>query len=96
VVARAQPVLSHAQIVRGGTRQYWLTRWLEQHVGDELDAVVLDRVGKRLRIDLVDLSWRRLYRPPRRVEPGQRVRLRVRSADARADEARFELLDDPG
>ena len=95
LVSRAQPVLSHAQIVRNGTRQYWLTRWLEQHEGDVLDVVVLDRVGKRLRVEIVPLSWRRLYRPPRRLEPGQKIQLRVRSADARADEVKFELLDDP-
>lgn len=94
-VSRAQPVLSHAQIVRGGTRQFWLTRWLEQHAGAELDAVVLDTAGRRVRIEIEALSWRRMYRPPRPLEPGQRIRLRVGVASARADQVELELLPQP-
>jgi exoribonuclease II len=94
-VALAQPVLSHAQIVRGGTRQFWLTRWLEQHAGAELDAVVLDTAGRRVRIEIEALSWRRMIRPSRPLEPGQRIRLRVSAANARDEQVELELLPDP-
>ncbi len=94
-VSRAQPVLSHAQIVRGGTRQYWLTRWLEQHAGTELDAVVLDTAGRRVRVEIEALSWRRLIRPSRPLEPGQRIRFRAGAANARAEQVELELLPDP-
>ena len=89
----AQPVLSRARMVSAGSRAYWLLRWLQQNVGAVVDAVVLKIQRRQVRIELLSLTYRLPWRPPRPVRPGERLRLRVDAADPRAGQVSLSLVE---
>jgi len=91
VAREVQPVLSRSRIVSAGSRDYWLCRWLQLHPDEVLDAVVLERQGRRVRVVIESLAWRLPLRPDRRLEEGERIRVVAERADPRAGRPRLKL-----
>ncbi len=81
--------ISRAQITSAATREYWMIRWLEGQLDEEFDAVVLEEQGDRVRIELLDLGLRLPWKPLQTQRVGERIRLRLVDADARAGHVRL-------
>ena len=93
LIREAQPALSRARLVAAGSRDYWLLRWLQRNVGSVLKAVVLKKQRRKVRIELVSLTYRLTWAPPRDVQAGERLQLRVDAADPRAGQVALTLVE---
>jgi exoribonuclease-2 len=73
--------------VESVSRRYWLLRYLEERVGEETEAVVLERSGNRCVVELTETRLRGLCRigSTGGMTPGRRMRVRIIKASARAD-----------
>jgi len=82
-----------ARDIERGALRYWLIRYLEQHVGDEIEAVVLHPVRGGYRVELTETRlWTDCRAMPGvDLRPGAMVYVRVTSADARAETIGLEL-----
>ena len=80
--------------VQNQRRRYWLIRYLEVHMQEEYEALVLERFPHRWRIFIIDLMLDAdlPLQSGQTIEPGQTITVRVRKADAREDTLRFALV----
>ena len=72
-------------------RRYWLLRYLEGQVGQQLDGVVLEAYPNACRVGLDETLLTAFCPVRRRVTPGARVRVRLVRASARGDVLRVAL-----
>ena len=84
-----------AREIEFASRRYWLLRYLESRIGDDVQAVVLERVGSGCKADLTETGLRVFCQPGPgpAPAPGTRVRARLARVSARADEIRLQLVD---
>ncbi len=79
--------------VRAARHRYWLLKWLEARVGQELDAIVMELQVRRWQLLLADVML--LVTIPTEgavgLKPGQWVKVRVERADAFNDVLRVAL-----
>ncbi len=65
--------------------RYWTMVALSDHVGEPLDAVVVEEQGRGLLIELTDWGLRTRLHPSVPHRPGDRITVRLVQADARVD-----------
>ena len=65
--------------------RYWLLRYLERHVGERLEALVVAQHARRFQVVLTELLLDGDLPLSDALTPGQRVMVRVERADARRD-----------
>lgn len=75
------------------SRRYWLLRYLEEHVGGEVEAVVLERLRNGYLVELSEPRFRAFcpVRTQPTLAPGTRVNVRLTKVAPRADVIRLEL-----
>ena len=73
-------------------RRYWLLKYLEGKIGEEVDAVVLERRGAGYLVELSECRLKRMISGGRELwaVPGDRMRVKVVRASARRDLLRLE------
>lgn len=89
VMRTATQIISRAKISAAASRDYWMIRWLEGQIDEVFDAVVLEDLGERVRIELLDLGYRLPWKPLQKQQVGERIQLQV--VDAAAREGRVRL-----
>ena len=72
-----------ARLVEGATDEYWILRSYENRIGDVIEGVVLRSDHRRTFVELVDTAHRAAVPSRDGHEPGQVLRLLIRSAHAR-------------
>lgn len=79
------------QQVERSSRRYWLLKYMEQFIGKEVEAVVLDRARSGYLVELCEtLLWVFVRTgPDLRLSVGTKVRVLVAFASARLDELRM-------
>jgi len=92
-IREARPVLSKAQRVSAGSRDYWLLRWLQGRVGRVVEAVVQKKQRRGVRLELIESKYRVTWRPPRHVRAGERLMLRVEAVDPLAGKVELALAE---
>jgi exoribonuclease-2 len=82
-----------AREIENSARRYWLLRHLEEQVGQDADAVVIERSGNRCVVELSETRLMGLCSLGSHVgiQPGMRVRARILRASARADALRMAI-----
>ena len=78
---RAPEALREANYLRRRRERYWTIKHLSSRRGDVLPAVVLHVRRDGLLVELLDLPLKTVVRASGRVEPGQRVRIRIGGVD---------------
>ena len=70
------------------SRRYWILKWLERWVGNSLDAVVLERAGPGLLVELTGCRLKVFIRGGREswASPGDAIRADLARVSARRDE----------
>ena len=72
-----------AKATEGTGNEYWLLRWFELNAPVEVDAVVLQEMDDRVRLELVPYVYRTTMRARRKLSVGTTVSLVARGADPR-------------
>jgi len=65
--------------------RYWMLRYLEGHMGERFEALVLSQWGRKFQVVLTDILLEAELPPSDALTIGQRLQLRVERADARRD-----------
>jgi len=85
-------LLSSAQNVRQQRQRYWLLKWLNDRLGQHIEALVIQAGPKRINLLLTDILMDiDLPTPPSQsVSPGSTVKVRIAKADPLDNAVRFE------
>jgi exoribonuclease-2 len=71
--------------------RYWLAVYLQNRIGEEFSGLVFEIQGNRYRVCLTDFMLETdLFKPPRGLELGLEITLRLAKADPREAVLRFE------
>lgn len=95
LIGDAQAIVSRARAVTQGTREYWLMVWLQGHIGEELDGLVMRIQRRRVRLFLPAVGMLVGFKPARELEPGMTIRVRVVEANARAGKLKLDEVGPP-
>lgn len=91
---RVEPVVRKGMKIRQARQRYWLTRWLEARGSEPLEALVMEHQVKRWQLLITDIML--LTSIPveagQKLEPGQKVMIKVAKADAFYDVLRVALV----
>jgi exoribonuclease R len=71
-------------------RRYWLMKYLSKLKGRNFEAVVLDRFGQDILVELVDYPLRFILRPRYGANPGDAIQLKLQGIDMRRGLPHFE------
>ena len=72
------------------TRRSWLLRYIQGHPERLWRATVIRSLGKRWLAEIDELAFQVAFTPSGWVNPGQTVRLKVRTIDVEADVLRLD------
>jgi exoribonuclease-2 len=91
-LSRIEEALRRNVLLEQRRVRYWLLRYLERHVGECLEALVLSQWARRFQVVLLDLLLEGELPLSESVALGQRVRVRVDRVDARRDLLALSLV----
>ena len=61
--------------------RYWLFRYLEGHIGDVFEAVVLEARDRTMNVEILDFAFQTDIRPPPKAAPGDTLTVRLGRCD---------------
>ncbi|MFH1034766.1 MAG: ribonuclease catalytic domain-containing protein [Pseudomonadota bacterium] len=90
---QVEPTVRKGMKIRQIRHRYWLTRWLEARGSEPLEALVMEHQVKRWQLLITDIMLITTIpvEPGQKLEPGQKVMIKVVKADAFYDVLRVAL-----
>ena len=93
---RIAPVLRDLEIIKRNRLRYWILKYLGQNIGDEYEAFVLDELKSKYRIVLGEFQLiAEIKRQHGMIfKSGQKIKVRVKKSEPRADLLELQIIDD--
>ncbi len=90
---QVEPTVRRGLKIRQARQRYWLLRWLEARGGEPLEALVMEHQLRRWQLLITDIMLLTTIPtdPGLKLEPGQKVMIKVAKADAFYDVLRVAL-----